>query len=83
VAVSTVDGLLADPDALDVEELPAPRERHGDRLVARGPRPVRSREALFELNCDVLVPGARPDSIPIGLAERLDCAVVAPAANIP
>jgi glutamate dehydrogenase (NAD(P)+) len=83
VAVSTVDGLLADPDGLDVEELLALREHHGDRLVAHGRRPVRSREALFELDCDVLVPGARPDSIPVGVAERLDCAVVAPGANIP
>jgi glutamate dehydrogenase (NAD(P)+) len=83
VGISTVDGLLADPDGLDVDELLALRERHGDRLVARGRRPVRAREELFELECDVLVPGARPDSIPAGVAERLGCAVVAPAANIP
>jgi glutamate dehydrogenase/leucine dehydrogenase len=31
----------------------------------------------------VLVPGARPDVITRGLAERARCAVVAPAANIP
>jgi glutamate dehydrogenase (NAD(P)+) len=83
VGVSTVDGLLADPDGLDVDELLALRERHGDRLVAYGRRPVRPREALFELDCDVLVPGARPDSIAAGVAERVRCAVVAPAANIP
>src|SRR2546425_1130915 len=63
IGISTVDGLLADPKGLDVEELLALRERHGDRLVEYGPQPVRPREALFELDCDVLVPGARPDSI--------------------
>jgi glutamate dehydrogenase (NAD(P)+) len=83
VGVSTVHGLLADPDGLDVEELFALRERHGDRLVEHGPSPVRPREALFELDCDVLVPGARPDSITPAVAAQVRCAVVAPCANIP
>ena len=64
VAVSTVDGLLADPDGLDVDELFSLR-------------------ALFDLECDVLVPGARPDSITRDVAARLRCAVVAPGANVP
>ena len=83
VGVSTVDGLLADPDGLDVDELLALRDRYGDRLVRHGPRPVRPREALFELDCDVLVPGARPDSITRDIAARVRCAVVAPGANVP
>jgi glutamate dehydrogenase (NAD(P)+) len=83
VGVSTVDGLLADPNGLDIEELLTLRERHGDRFVAHGPRSVLEREALFELECDVLVPGARPESITPDVAERVSCAVVAPGANIP
>jgi len=35
VAVSTVEGLLADPDGLDVEALISLRERHGDAVVER------------------------------------------------
>jgi glutamate dehydrogenase (NAD(P)+) len=83
VAISTVDGLLADSAGLDVEELLALRERHGDRLVEHGRRPPRPREELFQVDCDVLVPGARPDAISSAVAERLRCVVVAPAANIP
>jgi glutamate dehydrogenase (NAD(P)+) len=83
VGVSTVDGLLADPDGLDVDELFSLRERFGDGLVGHGPSPVRPREELFELECDVLVPGARPDSITREVAARLGCAVVAPGANAP
>jgi glutamate dehydrogenase (NAD(P)+) len=83
VGVSTIHGLLADPDRLDVEDLFALRERHGDRLVEHGPRPAPPRDALFTLECDVLVPGARPDSITRTVAERVRCAVVAPGANIP
>jgi glutamate dehydrogenase (NAD(P)+) len=83
VGVSTVEGLLADAEGLDVEELLALRKRHGERLVEHGPRLPSPREELFQLDCDVLVPGARPDSITAAAAERLSCAVVAPAANIP
>jgi glutamate dehydrogenase (NAD(P)+) len=83
VGVSTVDGLLADSDGLDVDELLALRERHGDGFVEHGLRPPRPREELFRLDCDVFVPGARPDSITATVAERLSCIVVAPAANIP
>jgi glutamate dehydrogenase (NAD(P)+) len=83
VGVSTVHGLLADPDGLGVEALVALRERHGDRFVDHGHRPSLPREALFELDCDVLVPCARPDSVTPGVAERVRCAVVAPGANVP
>jgi glutamate dehydrogenase (NAD(P)+) len=83
LGVSTVEGLLVDPDGLDVEELVALRQRHGDRFVEHGPRSALPREALFELDCDVLVPCARPDSLTASVAERIRCAVVAPGANIP
>ena len=83
IGVSTVAGLLADADGLDVGELFALRDRHGDRLVEHGPRPVRPRDYLFELECDVLVPGARPDSVSHEVADRVRCAVIAPGANIP
>jgi glutamate dehydrogenase (NAD(P)+) len=83
VGVSTLDGLLADPNGLDVDELFALRARFGDGLVTHGTAPVRPREELFELECDVLVPGARPDSITREVAARLRCAVVSPGANVP
>ncbi len=83
VAVSTVAGTLADPAGMDVDELLRLRERHGDELVAHGPGPALPREALLTSVCDVLVPGARPDSITPALVPSLRCSVVAPAANIP
>ena len=83
VGVSTIAGLLADGAGLDVEELIVLRERYGDRLVEHGARDVRPREELFELECEVLVPGARPDSITTDVAGRLRGAVVAPGANAP
>jgi glutamate dehydrogenase (NAD(P)+) len=83
VGVSTVRGLVAEPAGLDVEELIRLRAAYGDRLVEHAARSVRPREQLFELDCDVLVPGARPDSVTREVAGRLSCAVVAPGANVP
>ena len=83
LGVSTVAGLVADPNGVAVEELIALRNLYGDRLVEHADTPARPREELFELDCDVLVPGARPDSITPDVARRVRCAVVAPAANAP
>jgi glutamate dehydrogenase (NAD(P)+) len=83
VAVSTMHGLLVDPTGLDVAELYELRDMHGDRLVEHGPAAVRPREELFEIECDVLVPGARPHVVTAELAERGPWAVIAPGANVP
>ncbi len=83
VGISTVHGLLADPNGLDVEALYELRDEHGDHLVEHGPQPTRPREELFDLQCDVLVPGARPDAVTTELAERGRWTVVAPGANVP
>jgi glutamate dehydrogenase (NAD(P)+) len=83
VAVSTVHGALVDPDGLDVESLIELRADHGDRFVEHAAIPPRPREELFDLSCDVLVPGARPDALTAELARRGEWAVVAPGANVP
>jgi glutamate dehydrogenase (NAD(P)+) len=83
VAVSTIDGALVDPAGLDVDELLALRERHGDAFVNHGPGPAQPRRALFAVECDVLVPGARPHVLAPESATELRCAAVVPAANVP
>jgi glutamate dehydrogenase (NAD(P)+) len=81
VAVSTIEGALVDPDGVDVAELLALRAEYGDSFVHHGDGPAEPREALFGAECDVLVPGARPDVIRAG--DSLRCAAVIPIANIP
>ena len=83
VAVSTVEGALVDPSGLDVEALLELRAEHGDAFVHHGPVAARPRSALFEAECDILVPGARPDAITPELATNLRCAAVVPVANAP
>jgi glutamate dehydrogenase (NAD(P)+) len=83
VAVSTIEGALVAPDGLDVDELLELKAEHGDRLVHHASTESRPREELFAVECDVLVPGARPDVIRADNAGDLSCAAVVPAANIP
>jgi glutamate dehydrogenase (NAD(P)+) len=83
VAISTIEGALVDPAGLDVGELLRLRAAHGDRLVHHGPVPARPREELFEVSCDVLVPGARPDAITRESVQALATAAVVPVANVP
>jgi glutamate dehydrogenase (NAD(P)+) len=83
VAVSTAEGALLDPAGLDVDELLTLRMRHGDAFVRHGTVPVQPRERLFAVECDVLVPGARPHVIAPESAPELRCAAVVPAANVP
>jgi len=84
VAITTIAGGLHDPEGLDVTALLALREKWGDDLVnqAKGVRRI-SREALFTLPVDVLVPGARPDVIDERNVDRVEAKLVVPAANIP
>ena len=83
IAVSTIEGALVDPAGLEVDELLALRSRHGDAFVHHGHVPAQPREALFAVDCDVLVPGARPHVIGPESARELRCAAVVPTANIP
>jgi glutamate dehydrogenase/leucine dehydrogenase len=85
VAVSTIAGCLVDPAGLDVERLLALRASHGDECVARYGLPSGSRDQLFTVDADVVVPGARPGRIGRRVAESLSpgVRVIAPAANAP
>jgi glutamate dehydrogenase (NAD(P)+) len=83
VAVSTIEGALVDPGGLDVDALLALKAVHGDRLVHHAGLPAVPRGRLPGIECDVLVPGARPDFVTVESVPALRCAAIVPAANIP
>ncbi|TML65112.1 MAG: Glu/Leu/Phe/Val dehydrogenase [Actinobacteria bacterium] len=83
VAVSTVHGCVVDPAGLDVELLWGLRAEHGDRFLDHLGRDVRPAEQLFDVEADVLVPGARTGVIDRARAESLAVRAVVPAANVP
>src|SRR5262245_24072242 len=83
VAFSTVHASSERRDAFYVPERLEIRASHQDRVVERLGTEVRPASALFEVEADVLVPGARIGVIDQVRAESLAARLVAPAANVP
>jgi glutamate dehydrogenase (NAD(P)+) len=86
VAVSTMDGCLADPAGLEVDLLLELRRAHGDACVLRYGRPIGPPGQLFTaVDADVVIPGTRPGVISGRTAGSLPAGVrvIAPAANVP
>lgn len=84
VAVSSFEGCVHDPSGLDVEALLSVRGAHGDGFVKQvGARYDTDPRALFDVEADVLVPGARTGVITVEVAERLKTRWIVPAANVP
>lgn len=84
VAVSTADGNVQHPRGLDVELMVALRRAYGDTFIWHlGLEVDESPAGLFDVDADVLVPGARPGVVTRSLAERLRTRWIVPAANVP
>lgn len=84
VAVSTLAGTRYDPRGLDIEQLLTLRQEHGDEAVRYYQHGrLLSRQALFTLPVDLLIPGARPDAINDKNVEKIHAKLIVPGANIP
>lgn len=84
VAVSTLEGSIHDAGGLDIEVLLGLRRIHGDAFVHHaGARYAPDPAFLFDVDADILVPGARPGVITAEVAERLRTRWIVPAANVP
>ncbi|SNC73512.1 glutamate dehydrogenase (NADP) [Kytococcus aerolatus] len=83
VAVSTAAGAVHAPDGLDVAELLALREEHGDALVdhASGTRLEAGQELMLETG--VLVPAAQQGVLHAGNADDVRARLVVEGANLP
>lgn len=83
VGVSTIEGSLYDAEGLDIEELLRLKEVHGDRCIGQyaGHSPDPS-EDLYLRSADVLIPGARPNSINKNNVDSIVARYVVPIANI-
>lgn len=81
VAVSDVSGAVHDPDGLDVPALAAFVKDHAiaDYTDAK---PL-ERDELLTVDCDILIPAARPDALHEGNAGQVKAQVILQGANIP
>jgi len=83
VGICTLYGCITDPAGLNVARLWEARAAHGDRFVAELGLSVAPAGALFDLDADVIVPGARTGAIDEKRAAGLRAQAVVPAANVP
>ena len=83
VAVSSVEGVLHDPDGLDVAKLLTLREELGDGAVAAYGGSLRPLGEELIVPADILVPAARQDQIDDQLAAHLPAKVIVEGANLP
>lgn len=82
--LSTVEGAIHFPDGLDVPRLLALKKQHGDKLIHHYPEAqIIEQAALFTQDVDVLIPGARPDSVNPGNIDRIRARFIIPFSNIP
>ena len=85
VGIADRDGLIANPDGLDVEALLAARDGHGaiDRAALRaGADEQRPGEDWLALDAELLVPAAVSYVIGAAEAERIGARVIVEAANV-
>lgn len=83
VALSTIEGAVTDASGLDVELAIQLKREHGDGAIHLLGRPVEAAGRVFEVDADVLVPGARTGVITSEVAGRVRARFVVPAANAP
>lgn len=84
VAISTILGAIYNEEGLGVDKLLELRRGFGDELVLKyaDARAI-SKEELFLLPVDVLVPGARPWVINEDNVDKVQARVISSGANIP
>lgn len=82
VAASDSQGAVYDPDGIPIADLVAAKRETGSVCGLPGDKTI-TKEELFTLPCDVLVPAARPDSIHEGNQAGIQARLVLQGANIP
>ncbi len=82
VAVSDSKGVIYNSEGLDIEKLKQAKESKGSVIKYENGEVLDNSE-LFELNIDILVPGARPNVITEKNYDKVKAKIIAEAANIP
>ena len=81
VAAADYSGAIHDADGLDVEAL-AKHVEAGGRIVDFDEGERLHREAIISVDCDILVPAARPDVIRADNQATVKAKLIVPGANI-
>jgi glutamate dehydrogenase (NAD(P)+) len=83
IAVSEYEGAIHNEKGIDIHRLIRHREETGSILKFSGAKPMKTREAAMELECDILIPAALENQINKDNAPRIKARLIAEAANGP
>jgi glutamate dehydrogenase (NAD(P)+) len=84
VCVSNIRGALYQPDGLDIDQVLAAYEQHGEDFFDAVPDARRLHAGgELELKADILIPAATQDVIDAETARRLEFSIVVEGANLP
>lgn len=75
-------GAIFNADGLDVAAVARLKEEGGSVIDYSNCRKI-GRDEVVEVDCDVLIPAARPDVIHAGNVDRIKAKFIVPGANIP
>jgi glutamate dehydrogenase/leucine dehydrogenase len=81
VAAADISGAVHDADGLDVAALVAHKESNGNIADFEGGRQI-ERDAIIGVDCDLLIPAARPDVIRADNQASVRASFIVPGANI-
>lgn len=82
VAASDSRGAVYDPDGIDVDDLIAAKAASGSVTGYSGGQSI-TNDALFGVDCDILIPAARPDCIHEDNVDSIRARLILQGANIP
>jgi glutamate dehydrogenase (NAD(P)+) len=83
ISVSEFEGAIYKEDGIDIEELMAFRKKTGSILNFPGSVTLPHRNAVLEVECDILVPAALENQIRIDNVDKIKAKIIAEAANGP
>ena len=83
IAIGEYNGWLHNPDGIDLDALEEYRRENGTMLHFPGAYTFAEPEKVLEVECDILVPAALQNQITLNNVDRINCKMLAEAANGP
>tara|TARA_Y100000296_G_C5154298_1_gene248140 strand:- start:92 stop:1501 length:1410 start_codon:yes stop_codon:yes gene_type:complete len=83
VAISEFEGMISNPEGLDIEELKKYRDESGSLEGYKNGSFTSDRDGIFSFECDVLIPAALESQIHTENMKDIKAKVIAEAANGP
>jgi glutamate dehydrogenase (NAD(P)+) len=83
IGVAEIEGAIYDPNGIDLERLVDFRKETGSIIGFGTSKELPSNDAIFEQECDIIIPAALESQITGDNADRVKAKIIAEAANGP